>query len=197
MKKMQYSLIVLELEDVVPRRDPSKPNLYVSLTGMSLNDRFALLNNGHGPDWLSGNIHQVRKELSIENLSHDHEYAKTLKTSSIATLRSRGYTVNRNTDLWTVYVIELDPAATKNPGVGYVYVGETKKLPEQRFEEHRNRSINGKTRLFSSIVANHGQRLRMDLAPNRRFYDKKSSKKAETEWAEHLRSFGYVVKGGH
>jgi hypothetical protein len=197
MKKMQYSLIVLELEDVVPRRDPSKPNLYVSLTGMSLNDRFALLNNGHGPDWLSGNILQVRKDLSIENLSHDHGYAKTLKTSSIATLRSRGYTVNRNTDLWTVYVIELDPAATKNPGVGYVYVGETKKLPEQRFEEHRNRSINGKTRLFSPVVANHGQRLRMDLAPRTRFFDKQASKEAEAKWAEHLRSRGYTVKGGH
>jgi hypothetical protein len=197
MKKMQYSLIVLELEDVVPRRDPSKPNLYVSLTGMSLNDRFALLNNGHGPDWLSGNIRKVRKDLSIENLSHDHGYAKTLKTSSIATLRSRGFTANRNTDLWTVYVIELDHKAIKDSGTGYLYVGETMKNPEQRFEEHLTRAANNKTRLFSSIVANHGQRLRMDLAPNRRFYDKKSSKKAETEWAEHLRSFGYVVKGGH
>jgi hypothetical protein len=105
--------------------------------------------------------------------------------------------VNRNTDVWTVYVIELDQNAIKESGTGYLYVGETMKSPEQRFDEHMTRAVNGKTRLFSSVVANHGQRLRMDLAPDRRFFDKQASKVAEAAWAEYLRSLGYVVKGGH
>ncbi len=197
MKPLQYSLIVLELEDVVPRRASSKPNLYVSITSMPLAARCELLNDGRGPDWLSGKIRLIRHDLSCENFTLDHGCAKAFKTATTAALRSEGYTVNRNTDTWTIYVIELDPCATKNPGHGYVYVGETKKNPEQRFEEHLSRAVNGKTRLFSPVVANHGRRLRMDLAPNRPLFDKVSSREAEAEWAEHLRSLGYVVKGGH
>lgn len=197
MKPLQYSLIVLELADVVPRRASSKPNLYISITSMPLAARCELLNDGHGPDWLSGQIRLIRHDLSCESFTTDHASAKAFKTAMTAALRSEGYTVNRNTDIWTVYVIELDATATKEPGHGYVYVGETKKNPKQRFEEHLSRAVNGKTRLFSPVVANHGQRLRMDLAPNRPFFDKASSKEAEAEWAEHLRSLGYVVKGGH
>jgi len=56
---------------------------------------------------------------------------------------------------------------------------------------------NTKTRLFSPVVANHGKCLRMDLAPAVSYFDKLSSKRAEAEWAQHLRSLGYIVKGGH
>ena len=194
---MSYSLIVLELEDVVPRRNPSKPNLYVSITKMPLESRFAYLASGEGPDWLVGKIHSLREDYSYGPFTEDYECAKSHKSATIAALRSEGYTVNRNTDTWIVYVIELDSSATNAPGAGHVYVGETKKSPEQRFEEHLSRAVNGKTRLYSPVVANHGRHLRMDLAPNRYFFDKMSSKEAESEWAEHLRSLGYVVKGGH
>jgi hypothetical protein len=194
---MQYSLIVLELEDVVPRRDETKPNLYVANTTMLLTARFELLKNGRGPDWLSGHIRQIRHDLSFADFTLELGYATKFKSETIAALRSEGYTVNRNTDMWTVYVIELDPRAAKNCGAGHVYVGETKKNPTQRFQEHLSRAVNSKTRLFSSVVASHGIRLRMDLAPTRQFFDKQSSKAAEAEWAEHLRSLGYIVKGGH
>ena len=194
---MSYSLIVLELEDVVPRRDSSKPNLFVSITTMPITDRLELLNDGRGPDWLSGNIRRLQQDLSCADLTLDHGYAQMYKSALIAALRCEGFTVNRNTDIWTVYVIELDPNAVKDSGAGYVYVGETKKHPDQRFEEHLSRAVNGKTRLFSPVVANHGQHLRMDLAPNAHFFDKQSSKKAEARWAKYLRSLGYVVEGGH
>ena len=194
---MQYSLLVLELQDVVPRRDLSNPNLYVSITILSLANRIKYLQSGRGPEWISGNIQSLRKDLSSEYFTMDYQHAKSCKSARIASLRSEGYTVNRNTDIWTVYVIELDPSAVKDSGAGYVYVGETKKHPEQRFEEHINRSVNGKTRLYSPVVAKHGRRLRMDLAPNTCFFDKQSSKQAEGEWAQHLRSLGYTVKGGH
>ena len=194
---MQYSLIVLELEDVVPRRDLSKPNLFVSITTMPIADRFDLLANGRGPDWLTGKTRLLRQDLSCSDFTLDHDCAKRFKTESVAALRCEGYTVNRNTDLWTVYVIELDPTVIRDAGNGYVYVGETMKTPEQRFAEHKNWSRNGKTRLYSPVVANHGKCLRMDLAPEVSYFDKLSSKRAETEWAQHLRSLGYIVKGGH
>ena len=44
--QLQYGVIVIELKDVVPRRDPSLPNVYVSVTTMDLEQRTELLNKG-------------------------------------------------------------------------------------------------------------------------------------------------------
>jgi hypothetical protein len=195
--QLQYGVIVIELKDVVPRRDPSLPNIYVSVTTMDLEQRTELLNKGKSSAWLKNNVTSLRHDLSIAPSLTAYDEAKDLERSIINTLRSQGYTVNRNTDIWTVYVIELDSKATTNPGKGYVYVGETMKSPEARFAEHIGRASNSKTKLFASVVANHGKRLRMDLAPKRRYFDVQASKKAESEWAEHLRNLGYYVKGGH
>jgi hypothetical protein len=147
--------------------------------------------------WLKDNVTSLRHDLSTAPSLASHGDAKILKKSVISTLKSQGYTVNRNTDVWTVYVIELDATATKTPGKGYIYVGETKKSPEARFAEHKGRASNGKTKLYSTVVANHGVCLRMDLAPTSKLYDKDASKRAEAEWADHLRNLGYTVKGGH
>ena len=195
--QLQYGVIVIELEDVVPRRDPSLPNIYVSVTTMDLEQRTELLNKGKSSAWLKNNVTSLRHDLSIAPSLTVYGEAKDLARSIINTLRSQGYTVNRNTDIWTVYVIELDSTATTNPGKGYVYVGETMKSPEARFAEHIGRVSNSKTKLFVAAVANHGKCLRMDLAPAGKFFDKEASKQAEFEWAEYLRSLGYKVKGGH
>lgn len=195
--KPTYGILVAELEDVVPRRVSSLPNLYVGITTMELSQRFEVLNKGGGPSWLKNNLKHLRYDLSIAPESQDYDFVKKLKKELTNSLKSTGYTVNRNTDLWTVYVIELDRNATRDPGRGYVYVGETKKTPEERFLEHLNRAENGKTKLYASVVANHGQRLRMDLAPEGQYLDSASSKQAEKEWAIHLRSLGFKVKGGH
>jgi hypothetical protein len=195
--QLQYGVIVVELNDVVPRRDPSLPNVYVAVTTMDLVRRAELLNKGKGSTWLKNNVTSLRHDLSTAPSLASHGDAKDLKKSVISTLKSQGYTVNRNTDVWSVYVIELDSTATKTPGEGFVYVGETKKNPEARLQEHLSRATNGKTKLFSAVVAKHGIRLRMDLAPRQKCFDSTSSKKAESEWAEHLRGLGYIVRGGH
>ena len=195
--KFTYGILVAELEDVVPRRVSSLPNLYVGITTMELSRRFEVLNKGEGSDWLKNNLKNLRYDLSIAPEITDRDVVKTLKKELTNSLKSIGYTVNRNTDLWTVYVIELDRNAIKDPGQGYVYVGETKKTPEERFLEHLNRAKNGKTKLYASVVANHGQCLRMDLAPEIQYLDSPSSKQAEKEWAIHLRTLGFKVKGGH
>ena len=196
-QELQYGVIVVELKDVVPRRDPSLPNVYVAITTMDLVRRAELLDKGKGLKWLKDNVTSLRHDLSTAPTLASHGDAKNLKKSVISTLKSQGYTVNRNTDVWTVYVIELDATATKTPGKGYIYVGETKKSPEARFAEHKGRASNGKTKLYSTVVANHGVCLRMDLAPTSKLYDKDASKRAEAEWADHLRNLGYTVKGGH
>ena len=197
MTDHSYSLLVLELSDVVARRTQTKPNLYVSISIVPSGERYEQLLRGRGPDWLRKNISCFREDLSCSNFTTSYEDAKKIAASKISLLRAQGFTVNRNTDLWTVYVIELDPRAVKNPGLGYVYVGETKKTPEQRFDEHISKATNNRTRLFSSVVARHGIRLRMDLAPKSPIFDRDASRQAESEWAEYLRSIGYTVAGGH
>ena len=194
---LHYGIIVAELKDVVPRRIPLLPNLYVGITTMNLLERFEHLEKGKGSPWLKNNLTSLREDLSVEPGMERHDEARKLKKRLADSLKSEGYTVNRNTDIWTVYVIELHSNAIKDPGEGYVYVGETRKTPEERFSEHMNRATNGKTKLFSSVVSNHGKQLRMDLAPGVNYFDKPSSKEAEAEWAKHLRSLGYKVKGGH
>jgi predicted GIY-YIG superfamily endonuclease len=189
-------VLVVELDDVVPRRDPDKPNLYVGLTIEEPAVRYVRLKKGHGPAWLQGHLVGLRDDLvSGPFLSRDD--AKRECRIAIRCLRSEGYTVNRDTRVWTVYVIELDPKGCRDPGKGYVYVGETSKTPEARYKEHLKGKRSKRGRLYSRSVRKYGRRLRMDLAPKFRYYDAASSKAAEKRWARKLTDEGYKVAGGH
>lgn len=191
-------VIVVELDDVVQRRHPDLPNVFVTSTRSPIEQRFEELQREKGPDWIKGHIVALRPDLSVKTAPVSPAEARSRGKHTIASLKSQGYTVNLDTYIWSVYVIELDPTAAKDPGRGVVYVGETCRTPEERFEQHITRA-HGSTnqRLYSSVVAKYGKCLRMDLAPSEPLFDKESARRTESEWAEHLRSLGYVVKGGH
>lgn len=191
-------VIVIELGDVVPRRDPNLPNLYVAKTASPIEQRFEYLKRSKRPEWFKGHIVRLRRDLSVPTQPIDPAMAAMLRRDTIANLKSRGFTVNLDTRTWRVYVIELDSSAVKEPGLGVLYVGQTVRTPEERFKQHTTKAKSSKSRrLHSSAVAKYGMQLRMDLAPRKPFFDQESAKRAEAEWAEHLRSLGYVVKGGH
>ncbi len=189
-------ILVVELDDVVPRRIPDKPNLYVALTVQEPEKKFASLLRGRGPAWLDGLLVALRDDLTSGPFLL-REDADREKRAAIACLRQEGFTVNRSAGVWTVYVIELDPKGTKSPGQGFVYVGQTSKTPEERFEQHKKGKRNKRGPLFSPVVRRWGLRLRMDLAPDTRYFDRKSAEAAEKRWAEKLRAEGYRVAGGH
>lgn len=189
-------VLVVELDDVVPRRNPDKSNLYVGLTIEAPAIRYERLKMGCGPAWLQGHLVRLRDDLvSGPFLSRDE--AKHECRAAIRCLKNEGYTVNRDPRVWTVYVIELDPKGCKDPGKGFVYVGETSKTPEERYKEHIKGKRNKRGRLGSRSVRMYGQRLRMDLAPETRYFDGPSSKAAEKRWARKLEDEGYKVAGGH
>ena len=189
-------VLVAELDDVVPRRDPGKPNLYVGLTVEEPATRYERLKMGYGPAWLQGHLVRLRSDLVSGPFLYRHDARLECRTA-IRCLRSEGYTVNRDTRVWTVYVIELDPKGCKDPGNGFVYVGETSKTPEARYKEHLKGKRNRRGRLYSRSVRKYGIRLRMDLAPEIRYFDGRSSKAAEKRWARKLKDEGYKVVGGH
>lgn len=192
-----YWLMVIELDDVVPRRDPRKPNLYVTKTATPPERRLEIIKRNKRPHWYTKHVLRLRKDLSSSTKYKSSEAAELACSNLKKKLSSEGYTVNRNTRIWTVYVIELNANAVPNPGEGYVYVGETSRTPEERFKQHLQGARNKKGRLYSPVVKRHGVKLRPDLAPRKRYFDQASSKRAEKEHFELLKSKGFNVKGGH
>jgi hypothetical protein len=189
-------VLVAELDDVVPRRDPAKPNLYVGLTFEAPVVRYERLKLGYGPGWLQGHLVRLRDDLASGPFLRAVDARRELRMA-IRCLKSEGFTVNRDSSVWTVYVIELDPEGSKDPGKGFVYVGETSKTPEARYEEHIRGRRNRRGRLYSRAVRKYGQRLRPDLAPETRYFDGASARAAEKRWARKLKDEGYKVVGGH
>jgi hypothetical protein len=192
-----YWLIVIELDDVVPRRDPKKPNLYVAKTVTPPEERFATIKRSQKKHWYTDHANRLRTDLANSRTYKSSEDAKLALTKLTKKLTSLGYTINRNTQVWTVYVIELDKNAITNPGKGYVYVGETSRTPEERFKQHRDGARNKHGRLYAGVVKQHGVKLRPDLAPREKYFDQASAKRGEKEHFEILKSKGFNVKGGH
>jgi GIY-YIG catalytic domain len=192
----RHWVIVAELDDAVPRRDSARPNLYVGLTIEAPVIRFERLKLGYGPAWLEGHLVALRDDLVSGPFLRQDEARLELR-AAIRCLKSEGYTVNRDTRVWTVYVIELDPKGCEDPGKGFVYVGETSKTPEERFKEHIKGKRNKRGRLYSRMVRKYGQGLRPDLAPDIKYFDAASSKAAEKRWARKMKDEGYKVVGGH
>ena len=99
-----------------------------------------------------------------------------------------------------VYVVELSAEACKRTdcasrqtGKPHVYVGETKKTPEERLADHRAGGFTSRP-----VVRKHG----IDLLP--RLYramrvcrTRTESKAAEARLAARLRRRGHCVFGGH
>ena len=110
-------------------------------------------------------------------------------------LLDQGYVVAdaRTDEVYTIYIINLVDDSVSDPSPGkWVYVGETSKTPEERFDEHKNGTRDNKD------ARDHGRDLNYDLMkgiPQVRF--RQDSKWLEAQTGEELRSRGYVVEGAH
>ena len=106
-----------------------------------------------------------------------------------------GYVVaDARTDVvYTIYIINLVDESGSDPSPRkWVYVGETSKTPEKRFDEHKNGIRANKD------AREHGRDLNYDLMkriPQVRF--KQDSKWLEAHAGEKLRDCGYKVEGAH
>ncbi len=90
-----------------------------------------------------------------------------------------------------VYVIELEATGLGEVGEGAVYVGETTKLPEERFATHKAGGIKA-----AKVVARRGMRLRLDLyPPEGPFETRAEALRFERRTGNRLRHRGYRVYG--
>ena len=195
---LSYRVVVLELTDVVPRIRPDRPNIYVGITTRTSQQLADGLNDGkYKPVWVRNNVVGLLDKLA-PNGTFTYMEAKQQRDELKRQLRTKGYTVNRNTTAYRTYVINLDNPDLKEPGKGYVYVGQTSKTPEQRLQEHLTGARSGKGHnLASRKVFKYGTDLNYDLMTQRIYLTQKQALKAERRLAERLRQQGYTVEGGH
>jgi hypothetical protein len=193
---LPYWVVVDELSADLPRKDPDLPNVRVRVvrceaTDTSQLEYFTALFAGAGsspiklrPGPFGRRVDAVKQRRKISSV-----------------LSGLGFTINRDTNVRGVYVIELDQSHAPVPSQPWVYVGETSKRFETRFEEHKTgkRTRSGRGRLFSKVVKAYGIRLREDLYPPlpNRYYSLSASEAAERFWIYHLKSRGFQVEGGH
>ena len=193
-----YRVVILELEDVVPRVLDDRPNLYVGVSARRAEDLAAGLNEGRfKPAWARHQVVTTRQDLTVTGM-FNHDLAKAHRDDLIRTLRSKGFRVNRIGRAYRTYVINLHNPKLKDPGRGYVYVGQTSKSPEQRLHEHLTGATSNKGHtLASRKVTKYGVDLNPQLMTRRVYLTQKQALKAERRLADRLRDQGFVVEGGH
>ena len=194
----RHRVIVVELDDVAPRRRLDRPNLYLGVTVEPRLQRYERLRAGAGPDWIRGHIIRLRPDLYRNYPPTPTDDAKRQKKRLSRRLKRRAYTVNRDTRVWSLYVVQLNKDAISDAGEGWVYVGETSRDPQTRLQQHLDGERNSNGRLYSSVVHRNGLSLREDLMEGpKTYYARKDAQLAEAALAEHLRDLGYRVEGGH
>lgn len=186
---MPYKIRVYELNDQEQRRDPKLPCLHVRIDKF---DRTGTITEKAFSDWVVNAKPVERPDLSVETSFHKMEKARKRMSGLVEKLSARGHTVNRCKTVYRLYVIELEPNIKKDGEARAVYVGETSKSREKRFDEHMAGGI-----LASNHVSKCGVRLRPDLTPRQEYYTRKASKGAEERLAARLQEKGYAVYGGH
>ncbi|MFZ9017054.1 MAG: hypothetical protein ACO23O_08680 [Ilumatobacteraceae bacterium] len=194
-----YRIVVIELDDLLPRLESGLPNLLVSATTTSPDDRLASVNRPNGrPGWAAGHGRCIRGDLSLTKTYDRHRSAKKAAQRLVDRLRRQGYVVNGRNDQRRVYVIELDHSHLTKSVSGYFYVGETSLSPEQRFEQHRTgaRSSKGHS-LGARHIGPYVRRLRPDLAPTEFFLTEAEAAAAEADTRLRLENAGYLVRGAH
>ena len=95
-----------------------------------------------------------------------------------------------------LYIVLLSNLRGKTPGYG-LYVGETSKSPEVRFEEHLEGKRNRKGPLYSRVVYRHCECLLPSLYSHLNPLSRAEAKVLEGKIAEALRAQGIPTYGGH
>ncbi len=198
----QYRVFAVELDDGFgPRRRADRPNIHLGVTARDPKELFdaARADRGRVRVVREHGV-RLRSDLTPNYGPTTQAEAQRQKRALTAKLMRRGFTVNGDTTVWRLYVIELDDAVgpRKRPDRPWVYVGETSRTPEERFEQHRSQARNQNGPLYSRVVARHALHLRPDLYdPERVLFTRDEARKAERALAERLARQGYSVKGGH
>ena len=110
-----YKLVLVELADVVPRRDANKPNLYVGFADAALEGLDDVIS--HAKEWARGHEVELCQDLARDTRFTAKKSAKKARAKLVRKLGNQGYTVNRDTTVYRMYVIELGAPSTAGSGL--------------------------------------------------------------------------------
>jgi hypothetical protein len=206
-------LCVLESADSrYPRRCPDLENLRVKRTrippGPELDARV-----GSDAKWRALGIRRVRYDLMPKDrepggllmpfvIPEQRSAAIRAERALSDHLSSLGYTVNGNTKIWRVYVVELElpPKPSPEHNRGYVYVGQTSIEVEERARQHRlGPAYRPNYNAYSGICHKYFKQLRLDLLPEwarTKFFSRCDALRAEGRLRLHFEEKGFRVEGG-
>jgi predicted GIY-YIG superfamily endonuclease len=193
------NIVVVELDKTL-KRCTDKPHLYVAFTSRDPDNFLEYLQAGNGPKWIRGcAVSLLPKLVPGFKPTRSVAIAKRRVKELCASLKAKGYAVNQDSEVYTVYVIDLDidkPTKLKNIGrkKKAVYVGQTTKTPEARYLQHKKQDGSSKN-LSSRVVFQRGIGLNYGLMPLKRVYTKDAALALEAEVSIKLHNRGYRVFG--
>lgn len=193
------NIVVIELDGSF-KKCTDKPHLYVTFTSKEPKQLLEYLQAGNGPKWLRGRaVSLMPKLVPGFKPTRSVSVAKRRVKELCASLKAKGYAVNQDSEVYTVYVIDLDidkPTKMKNIGKKKqaVYVGQTTKTPEARYLQHKKQDGSSRN-LSSRVVFQRGIGLNYGLMPSKRVYTKDVALNLEAEISIKLHNRGYRVFG--
>jgi len=193
------NIVVIELDKSF-KRCTDKPHLFVTFTSKDPEQFLGYLQTGNGPKWIRGRAVSLKSKLVPGfKPTRSVAVAKRRVKELCASLKADGYAVNQDSEVYTVYVIDLDiDKPTKLRDIGKkkqaVYVGQTTKPPEARYLQHKKQDSSSRN-LSSRVVFQRGIGLNYGLMPAKKVYTKDAALKLEAEISKKLRNRGYRVFG--
>ena len=138
----------------------------------------------------------ARFDLAPSTTFHTRKRAKRRRLQTLKRLTRMGHTVygeayGQRTQ-YSLYVIELAPAQSHTEdALPPLYVGQTSKPIEERFQEHVDGGWTASRRVTGRAI-----RLRTDLIPNTNlYYFREDAERAETQLGIELQQLGHRVYG--
>ena len=193
------NIVVVELDKSL-KRCSDKPHLYVTFTSKDPGDFLEYLQAGNGPKWIGGRVVSLLPKLVPGfKPTRSVSVAKRRVKELCASLKAKGYAVNQDSEVYAVYVVDLDidkPTKLKNIGKKKkaLYVGQTTKTPEARYLQHKKQD--GASRNLSSrVVFQRGIGLNYGLMPSKKVFTKDAALNLEAEISIKLHNRGYRVFG--
>jgi predicted GIY-YIG superfamily endonuclease len=185
--------VVEILDPELPRRLADKPNVKVSI-------RISQPTTENVQTRHKDQAVLFRADLSPTKSYSKSELAKAREREVRDRLKSKGYTVNNDLKVWSVYVIELDTAhftpAQRKKHTAFFYVGMTSKKVDARLAEHKEGARSEKGPTFGRSAHKYFAKYRPDLSPSRYYPTQEQALRAESKKRLQLEARGYKVDGG-
>lgn len=193
-----YRIVVIETNDLVTRRKPEMPCLYLGAHRLHSDGMETGISNVAGlPQWVTKPEAEPRRrlDLEVETVFQTQRRAKARVRRERIRLSNLGYTVNRDNRVYSLYVIEVRPQPDNHPPSEEVYVGHTAKPIADRYQEHLEGGRPAARIFKNGARRREPGRVRRDLARGLKYFTRDQAEQAETRLGIRLQERGFVVYG--